>query len=56
MLEAYRSYKSWWVEWQAPSRVGSLYWGDTPEDAFQQHLKEMSTYEFFELLSVWEVD
>ena len=39
---------------QAPHEIPSLYYGDTPESAFKQHIKDMSLYKLMETLEAWE--
>ena len=39
---------------QAPHEIPSLYYGDTPEKAFRQHINDMSLYKLMETLEAWE--
>lgn len=48
MMETYRSYKDWWMETQAPSCIPSLYWGNTKEEAFRQHVSDLGLYALLE--------
>jgi hypothetical protein len=49
-MESYRKYKEWWIKYQAPYYVPSLYYGETAESAFEQHIKNMGLYELMEIL------
>lgn len=53
MMETYRSYKDWWMETQAPSCIPSLYWGNTKEEAFRQHVSDLGLYALLEKLDEW---
>ena len=53
-MKAYRKYRAWWMEHQAPSLVPSLYWGDNAEQAFEQHIKDMGLYQLMETLDLWD--
>lgn len=53
-MSSYSQYKKWWMKHQAPHEIPSLYYGDTPESAFKQHIKDMSLYELMETLEAWE--
>jgi hypothetical protein len=53
-MSNYARYKQWWIEHEAPHVVPSLYYGDTPEIAFRQHIKDMSIYELMETLEDWK--
>lgn len=53
-MSSYARYKKWWIEHQAPHEIPSLYYGDTPEIAFRQHIKDMSLYQLMETLEEWE--
>lgn len=55
-MKAYKDYKAWWIEFQAPDHIPSLYWGNTPEKAFEQHIKNMNLYELMETLVDWSDD
>lgn len=50
----YGRYKQWWMKHQAPYEIPSLYYGDTPETAFREHIKGMSLYQLMETLEDWE--
>lgn len=49
----YALYKKWWIEHEAPHKIPSLYYGDTPETAFKQHIQDMGLYELMETLENW---
>jgi hypothetical protein len=53
-MSSYARYKKWWMKHQAPHEIPSLYYGDTPESAFKQHIKDMSLYKLMETLEAWE--
>lgn len=53
MMEAYRSYKAWWIKHQAPQHVPSLYWGNTEEEAFKRHVSDLGLYSVLEILDEW---
>ena len=53
-MSSYARYKKWWIEHQAKNFIPSLYYGDTPELAFKQHITDMSVYELMETLEAWE--
>lgn len=53
-MKAYTSYKNWWTQHQAPNLVPSLYWGQTAEEAFQQHIADMGLYQLMETLVDWD--
>lgn len=53
-MSSYARYKQWWIKHEAPHVVPSLYYGDTPEIAFRQHIKDMSIYELMETLEDWK--
>ena len=53
-MSSYARYKQWWIKHEAPHLVPSLYYGDTPEIAFREHIKKMSLYELMETLQDWE--
>lgn len=53
-MKAYIAYKEWWIEFQASDLIPSLYWGDTPEDAFRQHIADMGLYKLMETLVDWD--
>jgi hypothetical protein len=53
-MSSYARYKQWWMKHQAPHEIPSLYYGDTPESAFKQHIKDMSLYKLMETLEAWE--
>ena len=55
-MKAYVAYKKWWMEWHAPDLIPSLYWGDTPEQAFRQHVNDMGLYRLMETLVGYEDD
>jgi len=50
----YGRYKKWWIKHQASYEIPSLYYGDTPESAFRQHIKDMGLYDLMETLENWE--
>jgi hypothetical protein len=49
----YGRYKQWWIKHEAPHNIPSLYYGDTPESAFRQHIGDMSLYKLMETLEDW---
>lgn len=53
-MKAYKKYKEWWIEHQAPYHVGNVFYGETEEECFRTHITQMSTYELMETLVVWE--
>lgn len=53
-MKAYTAYKRWWIENQSPHYVGSLYWGETAEECFAQHVKDLGVYGLFEMLQAWD--
>jgi hypothetical protein len=53
-MNSYARYKQWWIEHEAPHVVPSLYYGDTPEIAFREHIEKMGLYELMETLQDWE--
>ena len=53
-MKAYIAYKKWWIEHQAKDFIPSLYYGDDPEIAFRQHVKDMGLYQLMETLVDWE--
>jgi hypothetical protein len=53
MCETYLKYKDWWMEYESPHKVPSGYWGNTGEEAFEQHVKDMGLYELMETLANW---
>lgn len=53
-MKAYTNYKRWWIETQAPQYMGTLYWGVTAEECFEQHVKDIGIYELFETLVSWD--
>ena len=53
-MKAYIAYKAWWIEWKAPELVPSLYWGQTVEEAFERHVRDMGLYKLMECLIDWE--
>ena len=53
-MKAYTAYKRWWIEHYAPHYVGSLYWGGTAEECFEQHVKDLGVYKLFETLEAWD--
>jgi len=55
-MKAYIAYKKWWIEYEAPSKIPSSYWGDTPEQAFRQHITDMGLYRLMEMLAEWPED
>jgi hypothetical protein len=50
----YVRYKQWWIKHEAQHNIPSLYYGDTPETAFRQHINGMSLYQLMETLEDWE--
>lgn len=50
-MQQYRNYKDWWIQYEAPNKVPTTYWGDTSEEAFERHVNDMGLYELFETLS-----
>lgn len=52
-MKEYISYKTWWIATQAPSHIGSLYYGNIPETAFEQHIKDLGLYRLMETLARW---
>lgn len=52
-MSSYARYKKWWIEHQAKNFIPSLYYGDDPEVAFRQHIKDMNSYELMETLEDW---
>jgi len=50
-MEEYTKYKDWWIAYEAPHKVPSLYWGGTADEGFKQHIKDMTLYELMEILS-----
>ena len=55
-MKAYAAYKKWWIECHAPSLIPSLYWGETPEHAFKQHIDDIGLYNLMETLVLWYDD
>jgi hypothetical protein len=49
-MKAYTNYKKWWLEYEAPSKVPSLYWGQSAEEAFSQHISILGLYGLMEIL------
>jgi hypothetical protein len=41
------------MEHQAPNLVPSLYWGQTAEEAFKQHITDTGLYKLMETLEAW---
>lgn len=52
-MDAYIKYKAWWIQHEAPNKVGTLYWGETAEECFEQHLKDIGLYRLMETLVDW---
>lgn len=52
-MKEYIAYKEWWITHHAPSLIPSLYWGETVEQAFKQHVNDMGLYRLMETLAVW---
>jgi hypothetical protein len=50
-MKEYIAYKAWWIENEAYEKIPSLYWGDTPEQAFKQHIADMGLYALLEQLA-----
>lgn len=55
-MKAYTEYKKWWKLTQAPGLIPTLYWGETEDEAFIQHVNSKSLYEFMEILERWSDD
>jgi hypothetical protein len=53
-MTIYGRYKKWWIKHEAPHHIPSLYYGDTPEIAFRQHIKDMGLYDLMETLEYWK--
>jgi hypothetical protein len=53
-MKAYTKYKEWWIKREAPSKVPSLYWGETAEQAFGQHVSMLGLYSLMEILEAWD--
>jgi hypothetical protein len=53
-MKTYISYKTWWIKIQAPILVPSLYWGETPEEAFKYHVQNLGVYGLMEILASWK--
>ena len=51
MMDGYKSYKEWWMKYEAPYKTDNL--GCTDEEAFAQHIKDMDLYEIMETLADW---
>jgi hypothetical protein len=52
-MKAYLDYKEWWIGNVFPSERCSLYYGEDPEKAFKQHVKDLSLYGLMEKLCEW---
>ncbi len=53
-MQAYRKYRDWWMKYEAPHYVGNLFWGNTAEECFEQHIKNLGLYNLMENLLLWE--
>jgi hypothetical protein len=53
-MKSYIAYKKWWIEHHSYHYVGSLYWGHTPEECFETHVRELGLYKLMETLVDWE--
>ena len=51
MMDGYKSYKEWWMKYEAPYKTDNL--GCTDEEAFAKHINDMSLYEIMETLADW---
>ena len=56
MCNSYLNYKEWWISYEAPSKIPSVYWGNTSDEAFEQHVKNMGLYRLMETLVNWGDD
>lgn len=54
MLQAYQTYRWWWLTQNKGKYTPSLYWGKDDEEAFEKHINGMSNYKLMELLKDWE--
>jgi hypothetical protein len=52
-MKAYTAYKNWWKTFQAPSLVPSLYWGETADEAFEQHVNDLGLFGLMEAIEDW---
>lgn len=52
-MDAYIRYKAWWIQHESPHKVGTLYWGETAEECFEQHVKDIGLYRLMETLVDW---
>lgn len=52
-MKEYIAYKKWWIEYEAPHKVGSLYWGMDEEECFKQHIKDLGLYGLMEIIADW---
>ena len=49
-MRAYLAYKEWWIDNVAAAEVPSLYYGNTAEQAFKQHVNDLGLYNLMEKL------
>jgi hypothetical protein len=50
-MKEYLQYKEHWIKNEAPDKVPSLYWGETAEQAFAQHVNNIGLYGLMEQIS-----
>lgn len=55
-MKEYLAYKQWWIDNVAPAEFPSEYFGDTPEQAFKQHVNDLGLYGLMEALCIWSDD
>lgn len=55
-MKAYLAYKEWWIDNVAPAEIPSVYFGDTPEQAFRQHVNDLGLYNLMETLCTWVLE
>jgi hypothetical protein len=55
-MKAYLAYKQWWIDNVAPAEFPSEYFGDTPEQAFKQHVNDLGLYNLMETLCTWVLE
>jgi len=57
MIEAYKRYKDWWLEYKAYAtesvKPGFTYLGFDEESVFLRHINSMTNYELMETLVDW---
>lgn len=51
-MKEYLAYKQWWIDYQSEHYVGSLYYGDNAEEAFEQHVKDLGLYGLMEAMAM----